>query len=196
MSAQKRSIDLGRKFDVAVIQRIAQLDYFGCGDGEKFDALTGIAARAGGVRHPVKYVEQVIRQVAPSGCGTENALQQIGRSEPVGFDGDAAFADDLFLTGSNRIGIVFHDIRMGQKSRDISMIECCVAVFICPSVALQFDKPFDERIGQRRPQGVSHRYVDLFCLVRQSVEQRHQQIFIGQYDGGAFVQRRFLGKST
>ena len=75
MSAQKRSIDLGRKLDVAVIQRIAQLDYFGCGDGEKFDALTGIAARAGGVRHPVKYVEQVIRQVAPSGCGTENALQ-------------------------------------------------------------------------------------------------------------------------
>ena len=57
------------------------------------------------------------------------------------------------------------------------------------AVLLQLDEPLDEGVGQRLAQRIAHRDVDLAHLGRQRVEQRQQQVLVGQHHGGLLAQR-------
>ena len=57
------------------------------------------------------------------------------------------------------------------------------------AMGLQLHEALDKGVGQTRPQRIAHRDVDPPDLGRQGVQQRQEQILVGQHYGGTLVQR-------
>ena len=195
MTPQQRGIDLRRKFDVARLERVAQLGELPGDDGQKLHPLAGVVPLVGDAGHGLDHPQQPLRKRLPPLGRRKDRRQQSVARQPRAVDRDASLADDLLLHLPRQVGIALRDVGMGQNSLRIGVVER-PPVALAAAVVLQFDEALDEGVGQRRAQRVAHRDVHTADLGRQGIEQRQQQVLVRQYHGRAFVERPPAGESA
>ena len=187
MAAQQRGIHLGRKLDVAFVERVAQFGHLLGDDGQKFDPLSGVVALVGLARHGGDHAQHVIGQLAPLRRGRKDPFQQFVAAQPCGIDRNPPVADDLLVHRAGQRGVALGDIGMRQNTRHVGMVEGPAAALFA-AVVLQLHKAFDEGVGKALPQGKTHRDVHTAYIGGQGVQQRQQQVFVGQHHGGLLAQ--------
>ena len=193
MAAQQRGVNLRRQLDVALVQRIAEFGNLLRNHGQKLHALTPVVALVGRPGHGGDDPQQPVGQLAPPGGGRKDHPQQVVASQPCGVDRNAPFAHDLVLHGAGLAGIAVRDVGVRENAHGVGMVESASCA-LRAAVGLQLHEAFDEGVGQAGPQRIAHCDVDLPDLGRQGVEQRQEQVFIGQHHGGALVQRPSCGQ--
>ena len=186
--AQQRGVDLGRKVDIALVERVAQLGDLLGDDRQEFDPLPCIVALVGLARHGGDHVQHVVGQLAPRRGGRKDPFQQFVAAQPRGIDRNAAVADDLLVHRARECGVALGHIGVCEDAGDVGMVERA-AVALAAAVVLQLHQTLDERVGQALPQGEAHRHVHPSDVGGQGVQQRQQQVLVGKHHGGLLAQR-------
>ena len=192
---QKRCIDRGSYFYITSFERIAQSNQLLGNDGQKLHPLPGVVAVVGLSGDGRHGPQQIVRQLPPLGCRSEKRLQQRRLSQLVGGHPDTAVGEHRPAQLLDRLRRTPRNIGMREDTRRIDMIERRPLPPFAP-VRLQLDEPFQKGVGKGRLDRVSHRHVDAAGLLRQRMEQRQQQVFVGQHDGRLLVQRPFPAVGT
>ncbi len=192
VAAQQRGI--GFCFDgyAAGFERVAQfVDFFG-DDCQEFGPLARVVSGVGYPGHRADDFQQPVGEFLPVFGRAEDALQQAVAAQPRGVDRNPAFVGYLLRQRAGQRFVAPRNIGMVQQSRRVRVVESRSRPF-APAAGLQRHQPFHKGVGQRLFERIAHRHIDLARFCGQRVEQRQQQIFVGQHHRRPFVQRRLPG---
>ncbi len=192
VAAQQRGI--GFCFDgyAAGFERVAQfVDFFG-DDCQEFGPLASVVSGIGHPGHRADDFQQPVGEFLPVFGRAEDTLQQAVAAQPRGVDRNPAFVGYLLRQRAGQRFVAPRNIGMVQQSRRVRVIESRFRPF-APAAGLQRHQPFHKGVGQSLFERIAHRHIDLARFCGQRVEQRQQQIFVGQHHRRPFVQRRLPG---
>ena len=192
VAAQQRGVDLRFDRQVAGVERVAQFDDLFGDHRQEFAPLAGIVAGIGRAGHGIHHRQQPLRELLPAVDRREDARQQCVAAQPRRFDRDAPFAHDLLRQRAGHCRVAPRHVGMVQQSRNVGVVEGAACTFRSAS-RLQRQQTFHERIGQGLLERIAHRHVHLADLLGQGIEQRQEQVFVGQDHSSPLVEGTLLG---
>ncbi len=186
MTPQQRHVGLGRQVDVALVESIFKLAHllvrqshilYGLGVFRRYELHDALDGR-----------EQIGRQRPPLVGGGEYGTEQRIALEHRCLDRNHSVGCDPVAQLGGLAAAALRNVGVRQQPRDVDMVELRLCILSAPAVRLQLGQTFDKGIYERLAQRVTHSDVDPLQPLGQRVEQRQEQILVGQHYGRALVE--------
>ena len=192
MATQERGIDRQRNLYCALIERLAQLHNI-LGHHRQILSLATqcIISHRSRARRLGHHRQQIVRHLLPLDNSREELRQQGRLRQLLARNIYSLIINYLTRKALRLLAQHIAQVWMRQQTQHIAMVEPLIRATIAAAI-LQLNQSLHERIGHRLSHRETHRYIQLHALGHR-VEQRLQQILVGEHNRRALIHRHAIG---